>query len=159
MMSEKNNAICSICGKPYRLCISCKDMINLNPWKMHTDTSAHYTIYQILHGYSINVYSKDEAKAKLKKVDLSDFNSLRDNIKTLINKIMFDDISTNKIETNKIKTNKIAKNDTDKIKKENSDVTYVKNTYSENVIEAKVKDVSKNKTGNSKTSYKKKSFK
>ena len=70
------------------MCLSCKDMMNLNPWKKHTDTSEHYKIYQILHGYSTGVYNKEEAKSKLQKVDLSDFDSLRDNIKCLINTIM-----------------------------------------------------------------------
>lgn len=87
-MTEKNNATCSICGKGYYMCLSCKDMMNLNPWKKHTDTSEHYKIYQILHGYSTGVYNKEEAKSKLQKVDLSDFDSLRDNIKCLINAIM-----------------------------------------------------------------------
>lgn len=89
-MTEKNNATCSICGKGYYMCLSCKDMMNLNPWKKHTDTSEHYKIYQILHGYSTGVYNKEEAKSKLQKVDLSDFDSLRDNIKCLINTIMIE---------------------------------------------------------------------
>ena len=87
-MTEKINATCSICGKGYYMCISCKEMMSLNPWKRHTDTSEHYKIYQILHGYSIGVYNKEEAKSKLQMVDLSDFDSLRDNIKNLINVIM-----------------------------------------------------------------------
>lgn len=87
-MTEKNNATCAICGKDYYMCLSCKDMINISPWKKHTDTSEHYKIYQILHGFSTGVYNKKEAKSKLQKVDLSDFDSLRDNIKCLINTIM-----------------------------------------------------------------------
>ena len=87
-MGEKNNATCSICGSPYYMCLSCKDMMNLHPWKRYTDTSEHYKIYQILRGYNTNVYSKDEARLKLQMVDLSDFDSLRDNIKNIINDIM-----------------------------------------------------------------------
>lgn len=87
-MAEKNNATCSICGNPYYMCLSCKDMMNLNPWKKHTDTSEHYKIYQILHGCSTGVYNQEEAKSKLQNVDLSDFDSFRDNIKCLINTIM-----------------------------------------------------------------------
>ena len=87
-MAEKINATCAICGKGYHLCMSCKDMISLTPWKKHTDTSEHYKIYQIIHGYSTKVYTKAEAKNKLKKVDLSDFDTLRDNIKAVITDIM-----------------------------------------------------------------------
>lgn len=91
-MAEKINATCAICGKGYHLCMSCKDMISLTPWKKHTDTSEHYKIYQIIHGYSTKVYTKAEAKAKLKKVDLSDFDTLRDNIKSVITDIMGADV-------------------------------------------------------------------
>lgn len=92
-MAEKINATCAICGKGYHLCMSCKDMITLTPWKKHTDTSEHYKIYQIIHGYSTKVYTKAEAKAKLKKVDLSDFDTLRDNIKAVITDIMGVDVA------------------------------------------------------------------
>lgn len=92
-MAEKINATCAICGKGYHLCMSCKDMISLTPWKKHTDTSEHYKIYQIIHGYSTKVYTKAEAKAKLKKVDLSDFDTLRDNIKAVITDIMDVDVA------------------------------------------------------------------
>lgn len=87
-MQEKNNAVCSICNRPYYKCLSCKDIMNLSPWKLHTDTSEHYKVFQILRGYSTKVYSKDEAKSKLQMVDLSDFNDLRDNIKNVINEII-----------------------------------------------------------------------
>ena len=87
-MVTKNNATCSICGRGYRMCLSCKDLINLKPWQNHTDTSEHYKIYQVIHGYSTGVYNKEEAKLKLQMIDLSDFDSLRDNIKNIINDIM-----------------------------------------------------------------------
>ena len=86
----ENNATCSICGKSYHLCLACKDQINLTPWKRHTDTSEHYKIYQILHGYNTKVYTKEEAKLKFQMVDLSDFDSLRDNIKNIIKDIIGD---------------------------------------------------------------------
>lgn len=90
-MAEKLNAVCSICGEKYHLCASCKNMMELNPWKIHTDTSEHYKIYQIIHGYSVNVFTKEEAKTRLKNVDLSDLESLRDNIKKIIKDIMKED--------------------------------------------------------------------
>lgn len=87
-MAEKNNATCSICGKGYHMCLSCRDSINLAPWKVHTDTSEHYKIYQIIHGYNTKVYSKDEAKAKLKNINLSDLDSFREHIKVKIKDIL-----------------------------------------------------------------------
>lgn len=90
-MAEKNNATCSICGKGYYMCLTCKDMMNLNPWKKHTCTSEHYKVFQVVHGYNTKVYNKDEAKSKLQMIDLSDFDNLRDNIKNIINEIKSED--------------------------------------------------------------------
>lgn len=87
MDDKKNNATCKICGKEYYSCLSCNDQKRLYPWKMYTDTSEHYKIFQIIHGYSIGLYDKKEAKEKLDNVDLSDLNSFRDNIKNVINGI------------------------------------------------------------------------
>lgn len=89
-MAEKNNASCSICGKEYYMCLACKEHKILYPWKIHTDTSEHYKIYQIIHGYSTGVYDKSEAKSKLQAVDLSDLNSFKNNIKRVIKDIMSD---------------------------------------------------------------------
>ena len=85
-MAEKNNSVCAICGKGYYKCLSCRDLMALSPWKIHTDTSEHYKVYQILHGYSTGVFTKDEARLKLQMVDLSDLDSFREHIKRLMNK-------------------------------------------------------------------------
>ena len=87
-MNEQNNATCSICGKQYHLCVSCKDEMMSTPWKVHTDTSEHFKVYQILHGYSTGVYTKEEAKVRFERVDLSDINSFRPNIKNIIKGIL-----------------------------------------------------------------------
>ena len=87
-MAEKNNAICSICGKDYYMCLSCKDMMQIRPWQLHTDTSEHYKIYQTLRGFNTGVYTKEEAKSKLQMIDLSDFDNLRENIKNVIKDIV-----------------------------------------------------------------------
>lgn len=90
-MAEQNNAKCSICGKEYYMCVSCKSFGSLNPWKLHTDTSEHYKVYQVLHGYSTGVYNKAEAKRKLQTIDLSDVDSFKDNVKSVINEILSSD--------------------------------------------------------------------
>ena len=87
-MAENINANCMICGKGYHMCLSCKDMVRLKPWQLHTDTSEHYKIYQILHGHTTGVYSDKEAKEKLQLVDLSDVDTFRPEVKAAIHKIM-----------------------------------------------------------------------
>ena len=94
-MAHELNATCAICGNRYHTCVTCKSVMELNPWKIHTDTSEHFKIYQIIHGYSVGVYTKKEANSKLKMVDLSDFENLRDNIKDIINDIMHENVTDN----------------------------------------------------------------
>lgn len=112
-MAERINAECSICGKGYYMCLACKDKMALSPWKLHTDTSEHYKIYQILRGVTIGVYSNEEAKAKLQTVDLSDIDSFKDNIKSRINDIIKEDvvepISENIVDTVNIKISRKKK--------------------------------------------------
>ena len=87
-MAEKNNAVCSICGNPYYLCMSCRDSIKVNPWKVHCDTAPHYQVYQVIHGYNTNVYTKDEAKNKFKNINLDDMDTFRPHIKKVIEDIL-----------------------------------------------------------------------
>lgn len=98
----KNNATCSICGNEYYMCLHCKEKMALHPWKIHTDTSEHYKIYQILHGYSTGVYTKEEAKEKFKNVDLSDIETFKNHIKEIIEDIVKEE-SGNENEIIKIK--------------------------------------------------------
>lgn len=87
-MAEKNNATCSICGKEYHLCLSCKDSIQLAPWKRFTDTSEHYKVFQIVKGFSTGVYTKEEARNKFKNVDLEDVESFRPHIRDIVKDIL-----------------------------------------------------------------------
>lgn len=83
-----DNAFCSICGKGYHMCLTCKDYARLHPWQLHTDTSEHYKIYQILHGYNHGFYEKEEAKELLQEVDLSDMDGFKEDVKNNILRII-----------------------------------------------------------------------
>ena len=88
MASQYLNATCNICGKKYHMCASCKDLMALQPWKIHTDTAEHYKIYQVLLGYNTKVYDIAEAKVKLLNIDLSDKDIYATEIKEVINEIL-----------------------------------------------------------------------
>ena len=88
--TNKLNAKCAICGKPYHMCYSCgkdKGLI----WKRFCDTPEHYKIYQLVHGYTTGLYTKAEAKRKLKNIDTSDIDELRPNIREILVGIMGND--------------------------------------------------------------------
>lgn len=84
----ENNAVCSICGKEYYACLSCHDSIKVNPWKVFTDTSEHYKVFQVVRGLSTKVYTKEEAKDKLKNINLEDLESYMPNIKKTIKDVL-----------------------------------------------------------------------
>lgn len=83
-MAEKNNAVCSICGKGYHVCLSCRDAIQLAPYKKLCCSADCYRIFQVVKGFSTGVYTKDEFKSRLKKIDLSNLENYREHIKALI---------------------------------------------------------------------------
>lgn len=84
----ENNAVCSICGNPYHLCLSCSDAMKLHPWKIYTDTQECFKVFQVVRGFSTGIYTKDEAKEKLQNVDLKDMNSFRPHIKKIVKDIL-----------------------------------------------------------------------
>lgn len=96
-MAEKNNATCAICGEPYYVCMSCRDSLKINPWKIHTNTPNCYKVYQVVHGFSTGVYTKDEAKDKLKNIDLGNLNSFRPHIKKIVKDILKEDKAVAKV--------------------------------------------------------------
>jgi hypothetical protein len=87
-MAEKNNAKCSICGRDYHMCLSCKDTMSAHPWKMFCDTSDHYQVFQVIRGYNTDVYTKDEARIKLKNINLEDIEDFKPNIKEIVKSIL-----------------------------------------------------------------------
>ena len=84
----ENNAVCSICGKAYHLCLSCSDAIKLHPWKTYTDSQKCFKVFQVVRGFSTGVYTKDEAREKLRNVDLSNLESFRPHIKEIIKDVL-----------------------------------------------------------------------
>ncbi len=80
----ENNATCSICGNGYHLCLSCRDSIQLAPYKVHCCSADCYKVFQVIRGFSTGVYTNEEFESKLKNIDLSNLENYREHIKVLI---------------------------------------------------------------------------
>lgn len=91
MVAENKSAICSICGRSYHRCLSCRDSMKFQPWKMFTDTAEHYKVFQAIRGLSIGVYDNEEFKSRLKNIDLSDLESYEESVKVLIKNALKED--------------------------------------------------------------------
>lgn len=100
-MAEHINSYCTVCGKGYHLCMSCNNH-KFTPWRSVTDTSEHYKIHQVLSAYNCGKYTKDEAKARLANVDLSDVETFRENVKNQIREIMADDVTDSDVKNKQI---------------------------------------------------------
>lgn len=111
MSNKKYNATCSICGKPYNMCNSCRHDSPII-WKKFCDTAEHYKIYQIVHGYTTGVYTDTEAAKKIGNVNLSDLDELRPNIRDIINNIIGNAEKTKRRRVSK-KTEKTEDEDAD----------------------------------------------
>ena len=105
-MAEKNNATCSICGKEYHVCLSCSDAMKLHPWKIHCCSPDCFKVFQVVRGFSTNVYTKVEFRSKLKNIDLSNLENYREHIKALIKDALKEkkpvEVKTPKIEAEEI---------------------------------------------------------
>lgn len=86
-MALENNAICSICGKPYRVCRTCQEITSFTPWRTITDTLPHYMIYLALYEYT-KTKNKIKAKEELEKCDLSEVESFDNDVKNVIMEIL-----------------------------------------------------------------------
>lgn len=105
-MVEKNNAVCSICGSPYHLCLSCKDSMKLHPWKIHCCSSECYKTFQIVKGFNNKVFTKEEAKEKFKNVDLKNLKNFVPHIKKIVEDILKEEPVIEKVVLPKKKTYK-----------------------------------------------------
>lgn len=91
-MAEKYNATCSICDRPYYKCISCRDTMALNPWKILCCSAQHYQVHQVIKGRNSGIYTKDEAKNRLKNIDIDiDIDDFKPNIKQIVEDILKED--------------------------------------------------------------------
>ena len=95
-MSNKINHWCIICGKGYHACDSCDSVKSFTPWRALADTADHYKIYMVIKQYNSKMITKNEAKTILENIDLTGMNSFKDNVKTVLNEILKEDVTTRK---------------------------------------------------------------
>lgn len=98
------NAKCSICNRDYEICLACKNEKKFKPWRTVTDTIEHYKIYMAIHGYTVTK-NKEQAKTELQNCNLSDIDSFKPKIKSVIQEIMSEPVKVKSVSrTRKNKT-------------------------------------------------------
>lgn len=86
-MGETKKATCSICGKQYDLCLSCRKELSIKPWKEVADTENCYKLYMCLLQFNNGHLSKDEAKKQVEKINYNP-EDLRDSVRENLSKIL-----------------------------------------------------------------------
>ncbi len=112
-MTNNINAHCAICNEGYHICNTCKNEKKFKPWRTVTDTIEHYKIYMAVHGYTVTK-NKEQAKAELQNCDLSDMNTFKPEIKSVISEIMNEPVKAipvSKPKKNKVNAQEEKKND------------------------------------------------
>lgn len=89
-MSENLNATCSICGKKYHRCDSCKNTKSFKSWRVVTDTEECFKIYSALFGYT-KTGDKNQAREELRRCDLSGLETFDPDVKRAIKEILKDE--------------------------------------------------------------------
>ena len=82
-MKDYNNAFCRICASEYHRC-NCSSE---ESWRKVTDTAEHYQIFCIVRDYVNEIINADKANSLLGKLDLTDSESFRPNIKEVLAEI------------------------------------------------------------------------
>lgn len=114
-MSEELNATCSICGKRYHVCHTCKEITSFTPWRTITDTRDHYMIFLALSEYT-KIKNKAKAKNELSRCDLSELETFDNDVKRVIKEILKEDEPKKTVQ--KVMYKKPVSVKTDEVKKD-----------------------------------------
>lgn len=86
-MSKTDMAVCTICGRNYKTCLSCKNLNITKPWRSITDTVECYKIFLAVSQYNNGYISKDEAKRQLEEISFN-IEDLKESVQAKIAEIM-----------------------------------------------------------------------
>lgn len=86
-MGEAKKATCSICGKKYDLCLSCRNELSVRPWKEVADTETCYKLYMCLLQFNNGYLTKEEAKKQIENINYNP-KELRDSVRENISKVL-----------------------------------------------------------------------
>lgn len=90
-----DNKVCLTCGKSYKYCNSCSDSQNRVYWKNVYDCEECKDIFEIVSDYAQNCITKDVARQRLSKYDLSTKVISNSNVKKYLDEIVVETIAVN----------------------------------------------------------------
>lgn len=97
----RDERTCVICGTHYSYCPNCVDYNSQPRWKFLFHDKNCHDIYRILNDYGAGMITKDQARDRLKSIDLSNLNDFRKDFQDQIKDIMKQHVVKIKPYTNK----------------------------------------------------------
>ena len=82
-MDKYLNSFCRICGTEYHRC-NCRSE---ESWRKVTDTPEHYQLFIVIRDYVNEVIDADKANGLLNKLDLTNLDTFRPNVKEVVAEI------------------------------------------------------------------------
>ena len=64
---------CRVCGKEYDGCATCQHVHSYSAWRNLVDSIDHYKIFCIVRDYANKDLTKEQAKARLSKLDTTGY--------------------------------------------------------------------------------------
>lgn len=97
-MNQSNTAKCIVCGRQYKICLSCKKYAARRPWQNVADTPECYKLFLVLSQYNHGYLTKKEARVQLSQLTYQE-QALKESIKNSLHEIMSDSHDTEKTNT------------------------------------------------------------
>ena len=88
-MGNSETAVCIVCGKKYKPCLSCQNQMKLKPWRTIADTADCYKIFLALAQYQNGYLSKEEAGRQLAQISYNK-DELSEPIRNQVREILAD---------------------------------------------------------------------
>lgn len=79
---------CYCCGAEYEYCPTCRQYASQPKWRALYDTEECKAIFDVLSGYSIEVYSKDDVVSVLDKYNIKEFGKYKPKIAEKLSEIV-----------------------------------------------------------------------
>lgn len=110
-MSKKQTRTCCVCHKDYNFCPICNPEDSIKPnWYFAYCSENCKDIYKVASDYENGEIDADEAKSRLKKLDIINLETFGESYQSTIARINKETLSSRK-EKNKDATEKIIKNE------------------------------------------------
>ena len=79
--------ICIACQNSYQYCPNCGDYVRYPKWMNEFDTEACKELFNVISGYNMGLFKKDDVKKVVDKYEIKDFSVYKESIANKLNEL------------------------------------------------------------------------